>query len=121
MGHRLVEEIAGFLESIPNRPVIPPVSPQRLQELLRPSGSSALPERGTSADQLLREATGLLFENSLLSAHPRFWGYINASATPIGALADLLAAAVNPNAGGWILAPIASEIASSTFRSIRPR
>jgi aromatic-L-amino-acid/L-tryptophan decarboxylase len=118
LGHQLVNEIAAFLESIPGRPVTPPVSPERLQALLRQSGSDQLPEHGAPADQLLRETTALLFENSLLSAHPRFWGYINASATPIGALADFLAAAVNPNTGGWILAPIASEIERQTVRWI---
>ena len=118
LGHRLVDDLAGFLESIPSRPVTPAVSPESLQALLRELGLQNLPQQGASADQLLREATRLLFDNSLLSAHPRFWGYINASATPIGALADFLAAAVNPNVGGWILAPIASEIERQTVRWI---
>jgi aromatic-L-amino-acid/L-tryptophan decarboxylase len=118
VGHWLVDEIATFLESIPGRAVIPPASPQRLQELLRLLGSAGLPDGGMPADQLLRETTALVFENSLLSAHPRFWGYINASAAPIGSLADFLAAAVNPNVGGWILAPIASEIERQTIRWI---
>ena len=60
----------------------------------------------------------LLFDHSLLSAHPRFWGYIYSSAAPIGALGDLLAAAVNPNVGAWNLSPIASEIEAQTVRWI---
>jgi aromatic-L-amino-acid/L-tryptophan decarboxylase len=114
-GHRLVDEIAKFLESIPRRPVVPPVTPSGIRHLL-PAGG--LPEEGAPSSQLLEESTRLLFENSLLSAHPRFWGYINSSPAPIGALADLLAAAVSPNAGGWILAPIASEIERQTVRWI---
>jgi aromatic-L-amino-acid/L-tryptophan decarboxylase len=112
-GHKLVEEIAAFLESIPRRPVIPPVTPQGLRRLV---GESSLPEHGTPADVLLSEASGLLFDNSLLSAHPRFWGYINSGPAPIGALADLLAASVSPNTGAWILAPIATEIERQTVR-----
>ncbi|HEV2383118.1 MAG TPA: aminotransferase class V-fold PLP-dependent enzyme [Terriglobia bacterium] len=118
VGHRLVDEIATFLQSIPGRPVTPVVSPERLQAMLRELGLDGMPEHGTPAAQLFRETTDLIFENSLLSAHPRFWGYINASGTPIGALADFLAAAVNPNTGGWILAPIASEIERQTVRWI---
>jgi glutamate/tyrosine decarboxylase-like PLP-dependent enzyme len=37
-------------------------------------------------------------------------GDITSSAAPIGALADLLASAVNPNVGGWELSPAATEI-----------
>ncbi len=114
-GHKLVDEIAAFLESIPRRPVIPPVSPQALQQAM---GTDSLPEHGTPAGVLLEDAARLLFDHSLLSSHPRFWGYINAGPAPIGALADLLASAVNPNTGGWILAPIGSEIERQTVRWI---
>jgi aromatic-L-amino-acid/L-tryptophan decarboxylase len=115
VGHRLVDEIAEFLDSIPRRPVIPAVSPESVRRLL-PAGT--LPERGVPADELLEEAARILFENSLLSAHPRFWGYIYSSAAPIGSLADLLAAAVNPNVGAWVLSPIATEIERQTVRWI---
>src|SRR5439155_13012895 len=46
----------------------------------------------------------------------RFFGYITSSAAPIGALADLLAAAVNPNCGAWALSPIATEIENESIR-----
>ncbi len=45
-----------------------------------------------------------------------FLGYITSSAAPIGALADLLAAAVNPNVGAWQLSPLASEIEGQCIR-----
>ena len=115
VGHKLVDEIAAFLESIPRRPVVPPVTPQGLRQAM---GTDSLPERGTPAGALLDEAARLLFDNSLLSSHPRFWGYIMAGPAPIGVLADLLASAVDPNTGGWILAPVASEIERQTVRWI---
>ena len=43
-------------------------------------------------------------------------GYITSSPAPIGMLADLLAAAVNPNVGAWVLSPVASEIEAQTIR-----
>lgn len=114
-GHKLVDDIATFLESIPRRPVVPPITPRRLRQAM---GTDSLPERGTPAAELLRDAARLLFDNSLLSAHPRFWGYINAGPAPIGALADLLASTVSPNTGGWILSPVATEIERQTVRWI---
>jgi glutamate/tyrosine decarboxylase-like PLP-dependent enzyme len=77
-----------------------------------------LPPRGSEPAALLEEVTGLLLEHSLYNGHPRFMGYITSSPAPIGALADLLAAAVNPNVGGWQLSPIASEIEAQTVRWI---
>jgi len=115
VGHKLVDEIAAFLGSIPRRPVVPRVTPRGLRQAM---GTDSLPERGTPAGALLDEAARLLFDNSLLSSHPRFWGYIMAGPAPIGVLADLLASAVDPNTGGWILAPVASEIERQTVRWI---
>jgi len=60
----------------------------------------------------------LLTGHSLFNGHPRFLGYITSSAAPIGALADLLAAALNPNVGGWQLSPVASEIEGQCIRWI---
>src|SRR3990172_5836960 len=96
LGHRLVDEIAEFFDGLPQRHVTTEESPQAIRKLL---GTDILPERCSSAHGLLDEAADLLFDHSLFNGHPRFWGYITASAAPIGALADLLAAAVNPNVG----------------------
>src|SRR5512136_70417 len=107
LGHRVVDHLADFLRSLPRRPVAPGVSPGEVRALL---GNQPLPQTGTAAGKLLQEAASLLFDHSLFNGHPRFWGYITSSASPIGALADFLAAAVNPNVGAWDLSPVASEI-----------
>jgi glutamate/tyrosine decarboxylase-like PLP-dependent enzyme len=116
LGHRLVDDIAAFLESLPSRPVTrgqPPSSVREALGLGRP-----LPEHGTDAAQLLQRTASLLFDNSLFNGHPRFYGYITSSPTPIGMLAEFLAAAINANVGGFMLAPAATEIESETVRWI---
>ena len=77
-----------------------------------------MPQQGADSAQLLHHAADLLFDHSLFNGHPRFWGYITSSAAPIGALGELLAAAVNPNVGAWLLSPMASEIEGQTIRWI---
>ncbi len=114
-GHRLVDQVADFLASLGKRPVSPGESPRAVRQVL---GDAPLPERGTPPERLLEEAADLLFNHSLFNGHPRFWGYITSSAAPIGALGDLLAAAVNPNVGGWVLSPMAAEIEAQTVRWI---
>ena len=95
LGHRLVDEIAEFLATIESRPVAPDITPREIRSLM--GGNSGAPEVGTDPRTILEDATRLVFANSTLNGHPRFFGYITSSAAPIGALADLLASAVNPN------------------------
>jgi aromatic-L-amino-acid decarboxylase len=115
-GHRLVEQIANWLEQMPDGPVTHDESPADVRRAL--GADRGLPETGADPSQLLDEAAGLLFQHSLFNGHPRFFGYITASPAPIGALGDLLASAVNQNVGAWRLSPIATEIEAQTVRWI---
>jgi glutamate/tyrosine decarboxylase-like PLP-dependent enzyme len=116
LGTQLVNRIADFLDSLPQRPVTPAESPSVVRQALEAERS--LPQQGASPELLLNHAADLLFDHSLFNGHPRFWGYVTSSAAPIGALGDLLAAAVNPNTGAWLLSPMASEIEAQTVRWI---
>jgi glutamate/tyrosine decarboxylase-like PLP-dependent enzyme len=116
LGHRLVDQLAEFLDSLPHRPVTHDVSPSAVREALDLSGP--LPESGTDPAPLLERTVQLLVEHSLFNGHPRFFGYITSSPAPIGILADFLASALNPNVGAWILSPAATEIESQTIRWI---
>ncbi|MBC6988531.1 pyridoxal phosphate-dependent decarboxylase family protein [Hymenobacter sp. BT491] len=113
IGHQLVDAIANFLDAIEEKPVTTGEAPKQLQALLP---SALLPETGASATEVLAKATDLVLNHSLLNGHPKFLGYITSSAAPLGALADLLAAAVNANVGAQILSPIATEIEKQTIR-----
>jgi aromatic-L-amino-acid/L-tryptophan decarboxylase len=114
-GYQLIERVAEFLCTLPDRPVTPNESPRVIREAL---GTGSLPEQGAGARELLEEAADLLFDHSTFNGHPRFMAVITSSAAPIGALGDLLAAAVNPNVGGWLIAPMATEIEAQTVRWI---
>src|SRR5690606_8175620 len=73
-GHDLVDMIAQFLESVPERPVARNGSPESVRALLR--AGEPLPEAGATSTELLRSAADVLFDHSLLNGHPRFFGYI---------------------------------------------
>jgi aromatic-L-amino-acid decarboxylase len=113
LGHRLIDRIAEHLATMPSGKVTPGEEPESVRGAL---GRKSLPYEGTPAAELLDEAAELLFDHSLFNGHPRFFGFITSSPSPIGALGDLLAAAVNPNLGGWPLSPIATEIELQTVR-----
>jgi glutamate/tyrosine decarboxylase-like PLP-dependent enzyme len=116
LGHALVDRIAGFLDTLPDRPVTRAATPASIREALDLGGP--LPERGTDPAALLDTTARLLVDHSLFNAHPRFFGYITAPPTPIGILGDFLASAVNANVGAWMLSPAATEIEVQTVRWI---
>lgn len=113
LGHRLVDEVAEHFASLPGKAVTAGEDPAVVRDAL---GRGTWPEHGQAPEDIVRRATDLLMEHSLFPGHPKFWGYIVGSGTQIGTLADLLAAAVNPNVGGWNLAPMASEIEAQVVR-----
>ncbi len=113
LGHALIDEIATFYASFDARALTRDATAAEIRALL---GTDELPEQGTPAAELIADITPKLFDHSLHNGHPRFLGYITSSGAPIGALADLLAAALNANLGKWDLAPVASEIEAQTVR-----
>src|SRR5258707_206628 len=83
IGHKLVDDISVFLETIRSLKVNPAQSPEQVKSLLR---EFTLPVEGESPEKIVAEAADLLLNNSLLNGHPAFFGYITSSAAPIGAL-----------------------------------
>ncbi len=113
IGYQLIDNISEFYDTINDRPVTTGETPKQIQSIL---GNAALPDNGTSVSNLFTRASDLLLSHSLLNGHPKFFGYITSSPTQIGALADLLAAAVNPNVGANILSPMATAIEKQTVK-----
>ena len=115
LGYWLVDQVAEHFDTLSDKPVTPGKEPREVRDAL---GRGTFPEAGMAPKEILENAVTLLMDNSLLDGHPRFWGYIIGAGTQIGALADLLAATVNPNCGGWELSPMASEIERQVIRWI---
>ena len=113
IGYQLIDTISHFIDTIDEKQVTTGETPKQIQTVL---GNASLPEQGTSVSELFSKTTDLLLKHSLLNGHPKFFGYITSSPAPIGALADLLAAAVNPNVGANILSPMATAIEKQTVK-----
>jgi aromatic-L-amino-acid decarboxylase len=111
-GHRLIDDIADFLSSITDYPVTTGPSPRSLQATL----PKTLPLTGMSPLTIVGETWNLLIKNSLFNGHPRFWGYITSSPSPLGMLGDLMASAINSNCGAFVLSPMATEIEKQTIQ-----
>ena len=116
LGRALVDQVADLVASVPSRPVTRGETPSQVRAAL--GLGVPLPETGTAPGPMLTDVAQRLFDHSLFNGHPRFLGYITSSPAPIGMLAELLAAAINPNCGGWTLSPAGTEVETETLRWI---
>jgi glutamate/tyrosine decarboxylase-like PLP-dependent enzyme len=87
-----------------------PITHGRSSATVRDAVAIEIPEEPMGDDELLAYLRDVVFEHSTLPGHPRFMAYVSGAGTVPGAAADLLAAGVNMNAGGWMLSPAATEI-----------
>jgi aromatic-L-amino-acid decarboxylase len=95
-----------LLERLPDLPVALPGG----EAEVRAAVALPVPEEPMSDDELLGYLRELTFRWSMYPGHPRFLAYISGAGTAPGVAADLLAAGLNQNVGGWRLAPAATEI-----------
>jgi aromatic-L-amino-acid/L-tryptophan decarboxylase len=115
VGHALVDDLAALFEALESPSELSVASGEAPADVRAALGGDGLPEHGVPAAELVSEARDLLLAHTTHIGHPRFWAYICGSQAPIGALADLLAAAFNPNVGAWQLGPVATEIERQTI------
>ncbi len=103
---RTVDIYEELLERLPDLPVTNRVTVGDVRDAL----AIEVPEEPMPEDALLAYLHDMVFERSMYPGHPRFMAYVSGAGTVPGAAADLLAAGLNMNAGGWLLSPSASEI-----------
>ncbi len=98
-----------------------PVSRVEPAEQVAEAMSLPIPESPMPLDQLELSMRQMVFEHSTLCGHPGFLAYISGAGTTPGAAADLLASALNPNVGGWVLSPAATELEFHLMRWMAER
>ena len=116
IGHRLVDEIADRLATLPDGPVMRDESPADVRRAL--GAEQTLPPAGAAAGRLVSEAAGLLFDHRSSTGIRAFSATSPPAPRRSAMLGDLLAAALNQNVGAWRLAPLATEMEGQTVRWI---
>lgn len=104
------DQVADLYEELLTRLPDLPVSRDWGVEEVRRAVTMPVPDDPMPEGELLEYLRTITFEYSGFLGHPRFYAYISGAGTVPGAAADLLAAGLNANAGGWRLAPAATEI-----------
>jgi aromatic-L-amino-acid decarboxylase len=106
LGRAAVSLWEEWLQALPHLPV----ARRDSVEDVRRAVVLPIPEKPLGKDALLAHLRAVVLERSMYPGHPGFMGYVSGAGTIPGAAADLLAAAINQNVGGWRLSPAATEI-----------
>ncbi|HYB52236.1 MAG TPA: pyridoxal-dependent decarboxylase, partial [Thermoanaerobaculia bacterium] len=94
MGRAAADAVAEHREKLLSRPVFGKVG----------AGAALfdepVPEEGRPFEEVLAFVREHVLPYPMGNSHPRFYGFINATADPVGVTADYLSAAMNPNCWG---------------------
>ena len=102
--HRMLDDILDYLVNIRDRPVWQPIS-----ESVRERFRDGLPSEPSSLTAVHEEFMRYVLPFAAGNVHPGFFGWVHGAGTPVGIVAEMLAAGLNANLGGRDHMPIEVE------------
>ncbi len=96
LGHRMVDELCDYLSTVRERrpwTSVPPATRARFEQ--------PLPTSPRDPAEIFNEFRAHVLPYPSGNIHPRFWGFVMGTGTPLAALAEMLAAGLNSNVSGF--------------------
>ena len=108
LAHAAVDLAVDHLSGVRDGAVFTPMTADERRALLE----QRLPDEGRTPRAILDLVRDAVLPHQMGNGHPRFFGWVNSPPAPLGAVADLLAAAMNPSCAGGDHAAIYVERAA---------
>ncbi len=102
--HRMLDDILDYTRNIRERPVWQPI-PDEARQRFR----SSVPIEPNALAEIHQEFMNYILPFAAGNVHPGFMGWVHGGGTPVGMLAEMLAAGLNSNLGGRDQIPIEVE------------
>jgi glutamate/tyrosine decarboxylase-like PLP-dependent enzyme len=102
--HLMLDDMLGYIERIRERPVWQPIPAE-----VRARFHSSAPRVGEELAQVHAEFMQDVLPYAQGNVHPGFMGWVNGGGTPVGMVAEMLAAGLNANLGGRDHIPVEVE------------
>jgi glutamate/tyrosine decarboxylase-like PLP-dependent enzyme len=102
--HRMLDDMIGYIENIRERPVWQPIPNE-----VRAHFQSPAPRQGDELAKVHAEFMREVLPYAQGNVHPGFMGWVNGGGTPVGMVAEMLAAGLNANVGGRNHIPVEVE------------
>jgi glutamate/tyrosine decarboxylase-like PLP-dependent enzyme len=96
LGHHMLDDMFDSISTVRDRPVWQPM-PEAVKQRLR----SPVPFEPTDAHEVYEEFKEAILPYPTGNTHPRFWGWVMGTGTPIGMLADMLISGMNAHGAGY--------------------
>lgn len=106
LGHRMVDWIADYLDTLESRPVMPPTRPGDVLDALPETLDGSAP----GWDAVFDDLDAIITPNLTHWQHPGFFAYFPCSATGPGILGEIASAGLNVNGMLWATSPAATEL-----------
>jgi aromatic-L-amino-acid decarboxylase len=104
LAHRMVDDTLDHLATLRDRAAWQPMPPA-----VRAGFDEPLPRGGEGEEAAYEQFRERILPYPNGNLHPRFWGWVQGNGTPLGMMADMLAAAMNPHLAGFDQAPALVE------------
>ena len=95
LGHRMLDDMLAQMETVRERPIWQPIP-----EDVKTHFQTPVPQEPQGAEAAYDDFLNDVLPYPMGNTHPRFWGWVMGTGTPLGMLADMLASGLNPNMGG---------------------
>jgi aromatic-L-amino-acid/L-tryptophan decarboxylase len=95
LGHQMLDDMFEHLENIRETPVWQPVP-----ETVKESFKTSLPHEGRPEAEIYAEFQKTILPYQLGNLHPRFWGWVMTTGSPLGMLAEMLTGGLTTQMGG---------------------
>jgi aromatic-L-amino-acid/L-tryptophan decarboxylase len=110
--HRMLDDMLDYTEHIRERPVWQPI-PRQVRDAFRKPFPQEPADLASIHATFMRD----ILPYSVGNVHPGFMGWVHGGGTPVGMLAEMLAAGLNANLGGRDQIPI--EVERQVLRWVR--
>lgn len=100
----MLDDMLNYAEHLRARPVWQPIPAQ-----IRAHFQEKLPQHGTELTTLHQQFMHDILPYAIGNAHPGFMGWVQGGGTPVGMVAEMLAAGLNANLGGREQIPVEVE------------
>jgi aromatic-L-amino-acid decarboxylase len=104
LGHQMLDDMFENLRTIPQEKTWQPMDKTVVKAL-----DERLPQSGQGAEKAYRDFQKFVLPYTNGNRHPRAWGWVRGTGTPLAMLADMLASGANAHLGGGNQAPALVE------------
>ena len=107
LAHTMVDGVLDRIAGVSEKPEVWQPLPEEIRSKI---SDEPLPVQPQGAEEVYKQFLENVMPYPISNTHPRFFGWVQGAGTPLGVMADMLAAGLNPHMAGFDQAPAVVEM-----------